>query len=167
VIDVAKTFSSMTEGADEHTMVMLDADRHLVNENTWLSLNPDHVPEVSDSAAAAGEGSRAGVSRRSTRERRCPWLTISIPAGSDHCPAPAALSSSASSHEPADGAQGSGVMLASHRAESYYREQEFFCVPVTDEGRILTFACGKPARGDGLTDGQTNDRKTESVLLVD
>jgi hypothetical protein len=62
VIDVAKTFSSMTEGADEHATVMLDADRHLVNENTWLSLNPDHVPEVSDSAAAAGEGSRAGVS---------------------------------------------------------------------------------------------------------
>jgi hypothetical protein len=69
----------------------------------------------------AGEDSRAGVSRRSTRERRCPWLTISIPAGSDHCPlpapfwnhGPATLSSSAPSHEPADGAKGSGVPLAS------------------------------------------------------
>jgi hypothetical protein len=58
----------MTEGADEHTTVMLDADRHLVNEKDLALLNPDHVPEVSDSTAAAREGSRAGVSRRSTRE---------------------------------------------------------------------------------------------------
>jgi hypothetical protein len=40
----------------------------------------------------------------------------------------------------------------------------FACVPVTDEGRIPAFACGKLTRGDGRTDRGT---KTESVLLVD